>query len=1293
MLDSERSTSNKSEQFKKPDNDESQEYSVNDLLNIWRDRPAKRDIKSWPNAVKVLFIGFIWGALFSISYFSSGLLITSFLFSSIMVISFIIVSFGNIFFFYEKVRFRGGKRIDLFEDLNFRIRDKNSDTLFIFNRKGYGTTGLKIFKIDIIPETVHGNVKRFLRSLDRLGVPYTYQIIQTSNIQLIENSAELFDKEERKRARSQMLNSQDSLITSLYLATSYRGKTLYFSANLDNIQKQLDGYSKVIFSSFTSCFPHHHLSDLRGLDLIDALYALFFKTKVAPKNKQESIEDLKNNKLMISMIVRSIYLMVFSVLNLFIIQSLGVPFSYNILITLIGNFLIIYIFWKDLLSPLADKFIFRGFYRLNLFTDFKFFMRTGIPDTLFVWNQKLNLLLGTKMLAVKQIRSSGYNEPDQFFRGIAPLKLSFSYTTIQSPFSCLDLKHGFVKHLNEPNQRYLIKYAGNKGRLIDWLSMRASIWSFMFFISANSYKFTSIINNKVIDSLEEELQDKFDEIDLVFRTYFSNYPRVVLKDRKLLSGLKVILLKNKFFRREGTYLPYTLIQGVVLSNINKIMDELKKSIKTQVAAEFNTPLNLTNQIIVGNTINTEFCREEIPFGFKLDQVRNLLISGGTNSQRDNVAMKFISELVKNNVPSIIFDFKGNYSKLINSFSKTQFKNDFHYFKLGQSFQISLLKSDIKNDIDNTKYLDYVYECLGMVFKFDDKALLDLKKEVKLLDLEVKSLDLNEELKKVWEKNRKLEQSMSKLTEFLDLTRSTISALGLPEGAITSEDFLKDGKTVIIDLTLLRPPYNLFGMFVIISKIIRYIEEFEKFQPKMLIMPNIEYFFDKYYLDRWIKSPIIDLFLEPLAEKGFGFLFLVNEINKLHPTVYNYLENFIALKTVNSYDFQVLKNLFNLQEIQGQGYYTNKRKNTYQIDFLKQLKEDMAIIKREDYDQPFPVKFRLDKIKNVSPVQYEELISYMRQFGYDFQKTEKQIEQSLKKTLFQKDFEGYYNLIDEIKNFLQTIKVTDTIAGLNEHKLKGSLFKFIQNKLTSKNFKKKEITDTRNKLFNLLLSHQYIIESHPRTAGNTESLQTSYRVGPQYNKALVDEMKFIHPFNIGVDVEPIELNNNDFESVMPKNEDNTNYWNPSKNDQEEINKHEIEIDNEHLNSRKKIPWEKLVGGFLISETARVGTKINNKNYREAILSVKTVIPEFMYKLYDQNFEIRRNKKIDVEDFEKSIKFIINSKIIPFDRQELEKILKKINIEKCNSNDLENIAKENYKILYNFSVKILMELTET
>ncbi|GAH07228.1 unnamed protein product, partial [marine sediment metagenome] len=55
---------------------------------------------------------------------------------------------------------------------------------------------------------------------------------------------------------------------------------------------------------------------------------------------------------------------------------------------------------------------------------------------------------------------------------------------------------------------------------------------------------------------------------------------------------------------------------------------------------------------------------------------------------------------------------------------------------------------------------------------------------------------------------------------------------------------------------------------------------------------------------------------------------------------------------------------------------------------------------------------------------------------------------------QKDFKGYYYLIDEIKNFLRTLKVTDNIAGIDDHRLKESLFKFIYNKLASKNYKKK-----------------------------------------------------------------------------------------------------------------------------------------------------------------------------------------------------------------------------------------------
>ncbi|GAH79888.1 unnamed protein product, partial [marine sediment metagenome] len=107
-----------------------------------------------------------------------------------------------------------------------------------------------------------------------------------------------------------------------------------------------------------------------------------------------------------------------------------------------------------------------------------------------------------------------------------------------------------------------------------------------------------------------------------------------------------------------------------------------------------------------------------------------------------------------------------------------------------------------------------------------------------------------------------------------------------------------------------------------------------------------------------------------------------------------------------------------------------------------------------------------------------------------------------------------------------------------------------------------------------------------------------------------------------------------------------------------------------------------------DTARVGTKIKYKNYKEAIVSVKTIIPEFLYKLYSQNFKIRSNKKIMVEDLEKSIDFLVNSKIIPFTRQELYIILENINITQCRPNELKEVANKLYRILYNFSQKILV-----
>ncbi len=719
------------------------------------------------------------------------------------------------------------------------------------------------------------------------------------------------------------------------------------------------------------------------------------------------------------------------------------------------------------------------------------------------------------------------------------------------------------------------------------------------------------------------------------------------------------------------------------------MDELKKGIKTQVAAEFNTPLSLANDIVIGNTINTEFFREEIPFGLLYNQIDNLIISAGTQRQRENVSMKIISELVKSKIPSIIFDLRGNYSKLINMFSKTQFYHDFHYFKLGQSFNIELLRSGIKNDPNNLEYLDYISEVIGCVRKLTDKEIQSVKDFFSKVQMDSTSLTLDLEMKNKWDKNYIDKYIASIFTEYTQQTKNTISAIGIGEGNINSKDFLKKEKTIIIDLSNLHLPLSLFAMFVLISRIIHYIQEDRDFTPKLLVMPYVEYFFDKMYLEKFVKPFIIDKFLDPLKENGFGFMFLVNEINKLHPTFFDYIQNFLTLKTVHPNDLKVLKNLLNLQEMQGRGYYTNTRKNTYQIDFLKQLNEDSAIVLRNDLDQPFPVKIDIDFVATEITPNYTKLSDYMKEFGYNFQKTEEQILNSIKKTIFEKDFQEFKFLLEEIINFLRALNQIDTIGNIYEHKVKEQLLKFIRKKLIAKGYKREQISKIRNELFQLLISHRYLIENHPKEAAGSDSIRTSYSVGPQFIRAITDHYESQSNFNNQIDFRLPKINSVDIIGKTPKKKKLIEYFAPTGKDQQK--KQALRNINEKDNKSRRV-LGKLIGAFLINETIRAGNILNRNKYKDTILKVRDILSKFLYKLYKTEFNENSNIKISSDILVKAVDYLIESNVIPFDRQELYDILKKITIKEVKKGELEDVARENYDILYNFTQKIIIDIAD-
>ena len=100
--------------------------------------------------------------------------------------------------------------------------------------------------------------------------------------------------------------------------------------------------------------------------------------------------------------------------------------------------------------------------------------------------------------------------------------------------------------------------------------------------------------------------------------------------------------------------------------------------------------------------------KEVDVGFTYDQLKNLLIVNGSMANRRLLSMKIIIELIKADRPSLIFDYNGSWSKILDYFKGTDFAKNILYFKLGSAFTVDPLISDIPYDVNNPEYLEYMF---------------------------------------------------------------------------------------------------------------------------------------------------------------------------------------------------------------------------------------------------------------------------------------------------------------------------------------------------------------------------------------------------------------------------------------------------------------------------------------------------------------------------------------------------------------------------------------------------------
>ncbi|MHA2390622.1 MAG: hypothetical protein ACXAEX_01530 [Promethearchaeota archaeon] len=1222
--------------------------SSREVQRIWKVNPSYKDINNSVIIARIITLGAV--VLF---FICAIYLLTSSLSLGIAVGLVFLIIFLLVFYdipFYISSHLQNITAIKLFKDITFYT---DQETIYLSNHKESISTGIKIFKIEVIPESIHASVNLFLKGLSeyKKRVSFTYQIIQTP---LIGNGSKV-----------------GPLRTCIYFCIYHRMNGNLSGRKLKQLQEKMLNLGTVLKSNFTGNYHHFKISQLSGTKLVNALRIYFFKS---PQPVNNELDTNKKYSITPQFLIRFMFLAFTIITSSGFLLSLGI----NLLIVFLSNIalfsIVVYLWWRELLSFITKSRLMNNYNikLINPFQDITFFRFRGISDTIFAYiNDKL--LIGMKMFNLAFVFPPSYCRSDKFIQGIMNQKVSFGYTCINRPLSYEKFYKKGVSFL-EPKTRW--RLLSSEWRVqtkideINWLSMRSGIWNTILNLSASEFEFTGSLSREKILTIEERLEIKAQLLLNTFNINFFNYELVQLKNKMLISGLLCEILKTNMYNLYGSNLNYVMFQGKALIYLTDIVDELKKGITTRIPSEFNTPLHLENNIIIGKTINTEVLEEEMSFGFTNEQSRNILIVNGSKSSRELLMMKMVTELIKLRTPSIIFDFKGTWSRVITYFKGTPHEKSFLYFKLGSAFSLDPVKSDIPYDKDNVDFLNFMFDAYAMSFKRDQRTI-DVMRTTILQnpDMDMTSLNLKLLNQNKWEKSRGSDTLISLFGDFTQQDEQYLHiSLSRPTESITFKKFTQDNKTVIIDLSVSNDyKKQTFLTFLIVSKIIHYISSVNSkdYIPKILVVPHTDIFFDTIYLDRFADYGKINKFLDPLLEREFGFIFSANQAHYLHPNLMMYFENIVAFKTRDKRDIAALRNIMNLRELQGTGIYSRSRNELYQIPYLMNVKNDEGVVKRSDVYKPFPVRIQWEDLLKCSTMTAEEIISYMSNQGYNLKDTERKILDQVKKSLFEKDFGMYGSFIREIKQFLEAIKTVDQIGNLYEKKLKKEL-KMILYPKASKYFKSKmEIKNIRDKIFNLLIKHGYLVENHSKTASGSESIRTSYSVGSQYQKALEDEylVKFPYP------IETLEK-----ESDIP-------FTFPEQNPQRKFIIQE-------KNLKKAIARE--FSNFLY-EVFTIYEYIKEGKYENALKTEHTLIHRFFAEVYRHYY----NNKTPVNDKELQSflsKITVNSSF-PFKKEDLSRYLEHYQIVDFDSEDLKVKANEFYELISTFFDKLQLYIYNT
>lgn len=1215
-----------------------------EYTNIWKAHPSYKDVNSRFAIIKTIFLT-ILGLMTAVGiYVLSRNVLLSLGLTLIIILLFVFVFHDT--FFHLKGLFTHNT-VNPFSDLIFWKIAEDTNTIYFTHKGDLFTVGIKMFYIKVMPENVHPNLNRFLKTLSgfKAYIPFTYQVAH----------APLGTK-----------NFKTYLFFTIF--SFHKGRINEDSISM--LRQSLMERMMRMQSSFSANFHHFQIVSLQGAQLLHALRCTFIN-KPIDIEAHPQYTNLPSVNSKSRSLFKGIFIgLILTLFNTFFILFTIPPFLIGIIN--IGFMIsVLVLWWRPLLFVLSHRklFSFSNVILVNPFTDTQFYYFSQFPDMLFAHINNESLT-GIKLFNLQYAFPPAYCSFSKFYSGLNVHNIPFTYTVMATPCTYYQFEQDCLDYIDDKERNIILKYITNEMEALNWLSRRAGIWKTMLLLSTSHTIPTRSITTESISHIIEQLHQKGMIISQTFGSCFDNFIAIPLMKKLLLSGVQCELLKTNRVRLQGTHLNQVIFEGKALSYIIHIADELKKGVETRIAAEFNSPMAMENFIEIGSTINTEILAEEVPTGFSFEQLHSLLITNGIAQSRELLAMKLVVELVKKEIPSIVFDFTGGWSKLLTYFKGTKFQANLSYFKLGKVFTLDPIHSEIPHDGNNLSYLEYMFDAYALCFKKNERTMDTFKNTIRnKQNIDISNLRVALDHQKQWEKDESTEALLALFHDFSQEDLAFFYAATLAdEKKIKAHDFVVSPKTIIIDISV-SGDYDkqCFFAFIILSKIIHYISQNNKFISKFLFLPHLDLIFDSTYLDKTANYGKIDKFFAPLIQNEFGIIGLTNQVRYLHSNAFNYFQNIVAFKSTDTRDIAALSSIMNLNELHGTGYYNTQRNETYQIHYLRNMKPYEIIMKRSDIYQPFPAVVKAQDLEQCMKSEYHQIVEHMGSQGYDLEYSEKQILSQAEKSLFELHLGKYFIFLEHIMKFLKNLSIVDKVSGLYIDKVKKELKDYLYPAISAQVTQDKtKINAIRNIIFDLLVEHRYLIESHPKSAGGSSTVRTSYSVGPQYQISLEDYYKHqqIGATNVRYDVMVQESNS--LSQLQP-------YITPAPS-----------APSEHVIQKVKEVLVQEFGINVIRDLFTMHKALNQNDYATCLTTAREMVSKFLTKAYIRYYQPKYIVTID--NLTKIIDLLSSIEDFPFYKEELTSLLETTSQIKMEEANLEQESNEMYSLMDDFCKKI-------